>query len=205
MKRLEEIESRENKKERRHNELIENLEGSTSNFRNAVRDVNKQFVSAAKIYVNRLNTDNQEQDFQQALDTKFKDIDDNTNQLITELKESNQQVQKEIQEYKKTMENKVQNNNKLIEKYNKTLNKMTQGVGALFFVVLIVALVSLVTGPIGDILMINSYAESIHDQIVQSESIWRYLAYLFYLIPFVILLLILWLCTKFINALDQRY
>ncbi|MGO1421630.1 MAG: hypothetical protein ACTHVR_12090 [Staphylococcus equorum] len=43
---------------------------------------------------------------------------------------------------------------------------MKQGVGALFFVVLIVALVSLVTGPIGDVLMINSYAESIHDQIV---------------------------------------
>ncbi|MDW8553619.1 MULTISPECIES: hypothetical protein [Staphylococcus] len=45
---------------------------------------------------------------------------------------------------------------------------MSQGVGALFFVVLSVALV---TGPIGDILMINSYAESIHDQNIQTVQI----------------------------------
>ncbi|MDK9878724.1 hypothetical protein P1A21_14670, partial [Staphylococcus equorum] len=93
----------------------------------------------------------------------------------------------------------------LVGKYNKTLSKMNQGIFSLFFVVLIVSLVSLVTGPIGDILMLNSYAESIHDQIVQGESIWRYLAYLFYLIPFAILFLILWACTKFINALDNKF
>jgi len=43
---------------------------------------------------------------------------------------------------------------------------MAQGMDSLFFVVLIVALI---TGAIGDIPMINVYAESIHDQIIHLD------------------------------------
>ncbi|WP_436864070.1 hypothetical protein [Staphylococcus shinii] len=164
-----------------------------------------RYKSVANVYLNKINTDNQEQDFQKALDNKFEKIDNNTKTLMNWVIESNKQTRTEIQEYNKTLESKFQDNDKLVGKYNKTLSKMNQGIFSLFFVVLIVSLVSIVTGPIGDILMLNNYAETIHDQIVQGESIWRYLAYLFYLIPFALFFLILWACTKLINALDNKF
>ncbi|WP_158259746.1 hypothetical protein [Staphylococcus saprophyticus] len=205
MQRMKDLEDKENKRVEQHNQLIKKIEESTSTFNQASDDLHVRYKSVANAYLNKINTDNQEQDFQKALDNKFKKIDNNTKTLMNGVIESNKQTRTEIQEYKKTLEGKFQDNDKLVGKYNKTLSKMNQGIFSLFFVVLIVSLVSLVTGPIGDILMLNSYAESIHDQIVQGESIWRYLAYLFYFIPFAILFLILWACTKFINALDNKF
>ncbi|MCS6109197.1 hypothetical protein DWV12_18095, partial [Clostridium botulinum] len=89
-------------------------------------------------------------------------------------------------------------------KYNQTLSKMTHGLFALFYVVLVVALVAMVTGPIGHSLSIDTFLQTIHDQIVEGKSIWRYFAYLLYLIPFILLTCILWLCAKLINALDRK-
>lgn len=159
----------------------------------------------ANSYLKKLNTDNQQQDFKQALDTKFKTIDNQTNQLIQALKERNQQAENEIQTYKQTLESKMRQNDQLIQKYNQTLNKMTHGLFALFYVVLVVALVAMVTGPIGHSLSIDTYLETVHDQIVEGKSVWRYLAYLFYLIPFILLACILLLCAKLINALDRKF
>ncbi|COT21103.1 hypothetical protein [Streptococcus pneumoniae] len=82
---------------------------------------------------------------------------------------------------------------------------MTHGIFALFFVVLVVSLVSIVTGPIGHVLAIDSYLETVHDQIIEGKSIWRYFAYLFYLIPFILLAFVLWLCAKLINTLDDKF
>ncbi|HJG38204.1 MAG TPA: DUF334 domain-containing protein [Staphylococcus saprophyticus] len=205
MKRLVEIEKRENEREQKHNELLKSLEVSTSNFNQTTKETKDNFMSVARSYLKKIDTDNQEQDFQKALDNKFKKIDNNTKTLMNQIIESNNQTKTEIQEYKKTLEGKFQDNDKLIGKYNKSLSKMNQGIFSLFFVVLIVSLVSLITGPIGDTLMLNSYADTIHDQIVQGESIWRYLAYLFYIIPFILLFFILWACTKFIDALDNKF
>ena len=159
----------------------------------------------ANSYLKKLNTDNQQQDFKQALDAKFKAIDKQTDQLIHELKKRNEQAENEIQTYKQKLESKMQQNDQLIQKYNKTLNKMTHGLFALFYVVLVVALVAMVTGPIGHILSIDIFLQTIHDQIVEGKSIWRYLAYFLYLIPFVLLTCILLLCAKLINALDRKF
>lgn len=84
----------------------------------------------ANSYLKKLNTDNQQQDFKQALDAKFKAIDKQTDQLIHELKKRNEQAENEIQTYKQKLENKMQQNDQLIQKYNKTLNKMTHGHGS---------------------------------------------------------------------------
>ncbi|PTG43916.1 hypothetical protein BUY26_12665, partial [Staphylococcus cohnii] len=205
MQRMKDLENRENKRVEQHNQLIKKLEESTSNFNKISNDLHVKYKSVASSYLAKIDTDNQEQDFQKALGNKFKKIDNNTKTLMNGVIESNKQTRTEIQEYKKTLEGKFQDNDKLIGKYNKSLSKMNQGIFSLFFVVLIVSLVSLITGPIGDILMLNSYAETIHDQIVQGESIWRYLAYSFYLIPFILLFFILWACTKFIDALDDKF
>jgi len=159
----------------------------------------------ANSYLKKLNTDNQQQDFKQALDTKFKAIDKQTDQLIHELKKRNEQAENEIQTYKQTLESKMRQNDQLIQKYNKTLNKMTHGLFALFYVVLVVAVVAMVTGPIGHSLSIDTFLQTIHDQIVEGKSIWRYFAYFLYLIPFILLTCILWLCAKLINTLDDKF
>lgn len=164
-----------------------------------------KYKSVANAYLEKINTDNQEQDFQKALDNKFEKIDNNTKILMNGIIKSNEQTKKEVQEYKKTLEGKFQDNDKLIGKYNKSLNQMNKGIFSLFLVVFMVALISIITGPIGDILMLNHYAETIHDQIVQGESIWRYFFYLLYIIPYAILGLILFVCMKSIEALNDKF
>lgn len=138
--------SRQNK---RNEDLKNELEASISTFNQATEETRVKYISVANAYLKKLNTDNQQQDFKQALDTKFKTIDNQTNQLIYELKERNQQAENEIQTYKQTLENKMRQNDQLIQKYNQTLTKMTHGLFALFYVVLVVALIAMVTGPIG--------------------------------------------------------
>ncbi|WP_141712077.1 hypothetical protein [Staphylococcus saprophyticus] len=205
MRNLEKLENNESDRNNRNEKLKNELEDSISTFNQATEDTRVKYISVANSYLKKLNTDNQQQDFKQALDAKFKAIDKQTDQLIHELKKRNEQAENEIQTYKQKLENKMQQNDQLIQKYNKTLNKMTHGLFALFYVVLVVALVAMVTGPVGHILSIDTFLETIHDQIVEGKSIWRYLAYFLYLIPFVLLACILLLCAKLINALDHKF
>ena len=205
MRNLEKLENNESERNNRNEKLKSELEASISTFNQATEDTRVKYISVANSYLKKLNTDNQQQDFKQALDTKFKAIDKQTDQLIHELKKRNEQAENEIQTYKQTLESKMRQNDQLIQKYNKTLNKMTHGLFALFYVVLVVALVAMVTGPIGHSLSIDTFLQTIHDQIVEGKSIWRYFAYFLYLIPFVLLTCILWLCAEFINALDRKF
>ena len=191
MKRLEEIESRENKREQRNNVLLKNLEDSISNFDTATEKTEKRFKNAALHYVERIDTDNLEQDFQQALDTKFKQVNNKADELFNYYEITNKQVQEKMDKHQKTIDNRLNNNDKLIHTYNKTLKQMTNGIFALFFVILIVSLTSLLTGPVGHLLQIDNLFNTVSQQITQGESIWRYLFYLVYLIPYVLLSLIL--------------
>ncbi|CPZ28332.1 Uncharacterized 27.7 kDa protein [Mycobacteroides abscessus] len=205
MRNLEKLENNESERNNRNEKLKSELEDSISTFNQATEDTRVKYISVANSYLKKLNTDNQQQDFKQALDAKFKAIDKQTDQLIQALKERNEQAENEIQTYKQTLESKMRQNDQLVQKYNKTLNKMTHGLFALFYVVLVVALVAMVTGPIGHILSIDTFLQTIHHQIVEGKSIWRYLAYFLYLIPFILLTGILLLCAKLINALDRNF
>ncbi|MEB6038128.1 DUF334 domain-containing protein [Staphylococcus pseudoxylosus] len=204
MKRLEEIESRENKREQRNNVLLKNLEDSISNFDTATEKTEKRFKNAALHYVERIDTDNLEQDFQQALDTKFKQVNNKADELFNYYEITNKQVQEKMDKHQKTIDNRLNNNDKLIHTYNKTLKQMTNGIFALFFVILIVSLTSLLTGPVGHLLQIDNLFNTVSQQITQGESIWRYLFYLVYLIPYVLLSLILCLCIWFLRVFDDK-
>ena len=204
MKRLEEIESRENKREQRNNVLLKNLEYSISNFDTATEKTEKRFKNAALHYVERIDTDNLEQDFQQALDTKFKQVNNKADELFNYYEITNKQVQEKMDKHQKTIDNRLNNNDKLIHTYNKTLKQMTNGIFALFFVILIVSLTSLLTGPVGHLLQIDNLFNTVSQQITQGESIWRYLFYLVYLIPYVLLSLILCLCIWFLRVFDDK-
>ena len=67
MKRLEEIEKRENERNKRHEQLLTTIETTASNFNQATETNEKRFMSAARHYVQRIDTDNLKQDFEQAI------------------------------------------------------------------------------------------------------------------------------------------
>lgn len=184
--------------------LLKDLEDSISNFDSTTEKTEKHFKNVALHYVERINTDNLEQDFQQALDTKFKQVDNKADELFSYYETANKQAQTKMNEYQKTIDNHLNNNDKLSHTYNKTLKQMTNGIFALFFVVLIVSLTSLLTGPVGQLLQIDNLFNTVSQQITQGESIWRYLFYLVYLVPYVLLSLILCVCIWLLRIFDDR-
>src|SRR5699024_9154115 len=81
----------------------------------------------------------------------------------------------------------------IFKKYNKSLNSMIKGITSLFFVIVIIALVVFVTGPIGEFFGITNLYQFINDFIATHESIWRYLMVTLYLVSYVGFGIILWL------------
>lgn len=171
--------------------MVEKIEESTSTFNQTIEELHTKYKSVASAYLSKINTDNQEQNFEKALDTKFKNIDDNTKTLMRHVVNSNNQVKAQIKEYNHTLNSKFQDNDKLVNKYNTSLNLMTKGITAMFFVVIVMALILVVTGPIGDFLGVQQLYNSIDHEIKTHASIWHYLYYLLYLIPYIIFGLII--------------
>ena len=74
MKRLEEIEKRENERNKRHEQLLTTIETTASNFNQVTEITQKRFISVAKHYIERINNDNLKQDFQTAIQEELKDV-----------------------------------------------------------------------------------------------------------------------------------
>src|SRR5699024_5672334 len=146
MRNLSEKKRNEKEREKNHKALLENIKASTSNFNQATKNTEDKFISVARSYLRKIDTDNQEQDFKQAFDEKFKDIDKQASDLFEHYKKHNEQARKETNEYKKTITERLDKNDTIVENLNKSLDIMTKAVVSLFFVVAIIALVSLVTG-----------------------------------------------------------
>ncbi|MDW8544637.1 hypothetical protein [Staphylococcus pseudoxylosus] len=60
------------------------------------------------------------------------------------------------QEQHEALNNSLKENQKLNSTFKSSIKSMTHGIGALYFVILLMALVSIVTGPIGHVLGIDS-------------------------------------------------
>lgn len=161
-------------------------------------------MNMARSYLRKIDTDNQEQDFKQAFDEKFKDIDKQASDLFEHYKKHNDQARKETIEYKKAITDRLDKNDTIVENLNKSLDIMTKGVLSLFFVVAIIALVSLVTGPISAFFGISQGYDFINHEIATKESIWRYLWGILYGAPYVIFGFIIWAILKSFNALKWR-
>ena len=164
--------------------MLENLKDSTSNFNQATKNTEDKFISVARSYLRKLDTYNQEQDFKQALDEKFKDLDKQASDLLEHYKKHNDQARKETIEYKKTITDRLDKNDTVVENLNKSLDIMTKGVLSLFFVVAIITLVSLITGPINAFFGISEDYDFINHEIATKESNWRYLWGVLYVLPY---------------------
>lgn len=94
-------------------------------------------------------------------------------------------------------------NQKLNSTFKSSIKNMTHGIGALYFVILLMALVSIVTGPIGDVLGIDSMYSALHHTITHTQSAWGYLWYIAYIVPYILFILILWGCLSILRLFED--
>lgn len=161
-------------------------------------------MNVARSYLRKLDTDNQEQDFKKAFDEKFKDIDKQASDLFEHYKKHNDQARKETIEYKKAITDRLDKNDSIVKNLNKSLDVMTKAVLSLFFVVAIIALVTVVTGPIGEFAGVSNLYDGITYVIEKYDTAWRYLMFIMYFIPYAIFGLIILGVLKAYDGLKYR-
>ena len=181
--------------------MLKNLEASTSNFNNlldqldnSTKNVKNNFISVARSYLKRIDTDNLQQDFSEAVKVELSDAK-------KEIRNSTNQAREENKEYKKIIDERLASNDELISKYNKSINAMTKGITSLFFVIVMIALVSFVTGPIGEFFGVAHLYQFIQKFIDTHETPWRYLIGILYLLPYVCFAGIMWLVAKTLDVI----
>ena len=184
--------------------MLEKLKDSTSNFNQSTKNTEDKFISVARSYLRKLDTDNQEQDFKQAFDEKFKDLDKQASDLLEHYKKHNDQAKKETNEYKKTITDRLDKNDAIVENLNKSLDIMTKGVVSLFYVVAIIALASSVTGLFSNFVGISQGYDFINHEIATKESIWRYLWGVLYILPYAFFGFLIYGVLKAFNAIRWR-
>lgn len=184
--------------------MLESLKDSTLSFDKATHDTRDNFISVAKSYLKKVNTDNQEQDFKQALDDKYKDIDNRIEKIIERYEEGNKEQLAEIKEHKKITEQRMNKNDDLLKRYNKSLKVMFNGFTGLLFAGIIIALISVVMGPLNQFFGIENLFNTISHVIKTGDSAWRYLAFIGYVIPYIFFVVILLLVLKLKEYLENR-
>ncbi|MGE1000405.1 DUF334 domain-containing protein [Bacillus sp. Gnz1/3] len=106
-------------------------------------------------------------------------------------------------EQHESLNNSLKENQKLNSTFKSSVKSMTHGIGALYFVILLMALVSIVTGPIGHVLGIDSMYSALHHTITHTESAWGYLWYIAYIVPYILFILILWACLSLLRLFER--
>ncbi|MGS5042101.1 DUF334 domain-containing protein [Staphylococcus saprophyticus] len=106
-------------------------------------------------------------------------------------------------EQHEVLNNSLKENQKLNSTFKTSIKSMTHGIGALYFVILLMALVSIVTGPIGHVLGIDSMYSTLHHTITHTQSAWGYLWYIAYIVPYLLFVLILWACLSLLRLFER--
>lgn len=141
-------------------------------------------MSAARHYVQRIDTDNLKQDFEQAIQKELNDVKTETQSVVKEMKNNQTEIQKANSEYKKTIDERIKRNETSIKQYDQAFNRLTKGITAMFFIVALVMVAFLVLSPLGDLLGVHHFYEWINYVLKTGHSAWRYLIVVFYLVPY---------------------
>ena len=155
MKRLEEIEKRENERNKRHEQLLTTIETTALNF-NQATEKHKRFISVAKHYVERINNDNLKQDFQTAIQQEFEDVKSQTQNLVKQFQNHQSDLQKHMMTIK-TLDERIETNETAIKQYDQAFNRLTKGITAMFFIVALVMITFVVLSPLGDLLGVQHF------------------------------------------------
>lgn len=186
MKRLEEIEKRENERNKRHDELLTTIETTASNFNQATEITQKRFISVAKHYIERINNDNLKQDFQTAIQEELKDVKTDTHKAIEQLQTNQAELQQANNDYKATMDERIKHNETAVKQYDQAFHRLTQGMTAMFFIVALVMIAFLALSPLGDWLGVQYFYEWLNYVLKTGHSVWRYFMLILYLVPYVL-------------------
>ena len=184
MKRLEEIEKREHERNKRHNELLTTIETTASDFNQATEITQKRFISVAKHYIERINNDNLKQDFQTAIQEELEDVKTDTHKAIEQLQTNQSELRQANNDYKKMIDERIKHNDIAMKQYDQALNRLTQGITVMFFIIALVMVAFLVLSPLGDWLGVQNFYEWLNHVLKTSHSTWRYLMIVFYLVPY---------------------
>ena len=186
MKRLEEIEKRENERNKRHDELLTTIETTASNFNQATEITQKRFISVAKHYIERINNDNLKQDFQTAIQEELKDVKTDTHKAIEQLQTNQTELRQANKDYKTTLYERIKHNDTAMKQYDQVIHRLTKGITAMFFIATLVMVAFLVISPLGDWLGVQHFYEWLNHVLKMGHSAWRYFILILYLVPYVL-------------------
>lgn len=149
-------------------------------------------MSAARHYLQRIDTDNLKQDFEQAIQKELNDVKTQTQNVVKEVQNNQSELQQANREYKTTIDERMKHNETAMKQYDKTINKLTKGLTAMFFIVALVMVAFLVLSPLGDLLGVHQFYEWINYVLKTGHSAWRYLIVVFYLVPYALFVLLIY-------------
>lgn len=170
-------------------------------FEEATHKTRDKFMSVATSYLRKIETDNQEEDFNRALDRKFKDITSKLNQLDQTVLEKSRQANEDLSKYEQKVKERTSDNDNVLDSLNKTIKFLTKGLVSLFFVIALISLVMLVVGPIGNYFGISAMYDLINHVIKNGDSAWRYLMLILYVVPYALLGVIIYGILKAYDSL----
>ncbi|WP_239666694.1 mobilization protein [Staphylococcus epidermidis] len=160
------------------------METTASNFNQATEITQKRFISVAKHYIERINNDNLKQDFQTAIQEELEDVKTDTHKAIEQLQTNQSELRQANNDYKKMIDERIKHNDIAMKQYDQALNRLTQGITAMFFIIALVMVAFLVLSPLGDWLGVQNFYEWLNHVLKTSHSTWRYLMIVFYLVPY---------------------
>ncbi|WP_436881430.1 mobilization protein [Staphylococcus pasteuri] len=143
-------------------------------------------MSAARHYVQRIDTDNLKQDFEQAIQKEFNDVKTETQNMVKEMKSNQADLQKANSEYKKTIDERIKNNETAFKQYDQAFNRLTKGITVMFFIFALTMVAFLVLNSLGDLLGVHHFYEWINYVLKTEHSAWRYFILLLYLVPYLL-------------------
>lgn len=153
-------------------------------------------MSAARHYVQRIDTDNLKQDFEQAIQKELNDVKTETQNVVKEVQNNQSELQQANREYKKTIDERIKNNETAVKQYDQAFHRLTKGITAMFFIVALVMVAFLVLSPLGDLLGVHYFYEWINYVLKTGHSAWRYFILVFYLVPYVLFGLLIYAILK---------
>ena len=153
-------------------------------------------MSAARHYVQRIDTDNLKQDFEQAIQKELNDLKTETQNVVKEVKNNQAELQQANREYKKTIDERMKTNETAVKQYDIAFKRLTKGITAMFFIVALVMVAFLVLSPLGDLLGIHHFYEWINYVLKTGHSIWRYLILIFYLVPYILFGMLIYIILR---------
>nr|WP_256093575.1 DUF334 domain-containing protein [Staphylococcus xylosus] len=190
--RMIELEQREQNRSNQNQKLVNELKASTSNFKNYLDKTETKVIKISNQMLSKIDTKHITEDvakaFRQEKDGMYEDI---------------KGIRMANKEQHEVLNNSLKENQKLNSTFKTSIKSMTHGIGALYFVILLMALVSIVTGPIGHVLGIDSMYSTLHHTITHTQSAWGYLWYIAYIVPYLLFVLILWGCLSLLRLFEK--